>query len=211
MRTRVKICGITRPEDAIEAARLGADAIGLVFAASSPRYIAPRQAVAVANAVPPFVTVVGLFMNANAESIAQALEQVPLGLLQFHGDEAPELCRQFGVPYIKAVPMGGGVAVHDYVRGYDDAAGFLLDSHVKGGAGGGGKTFAWADIPDDLPKPLILAGGLTPANVAEGIRRARPFAVDVSSGVEAAKGIKDAAKMAAFIRGVQEGDRTISR
>ncbi len=206
MRTRVKICGITRPEHAHAAADLGVDAIGLVFAEASPRFVTIERAAEIADVVPPFITVVGLFMNPSVAQVAEVAGAVPLSLLQFHGDEPPQLCRAQGLPYIKAVPMGGGVDPFAYAGAYDDARGFLLDSHAKGGAGGAGKAFEWAAVPTGLGKPLILAGGLTPVTVAEAIRQVRPYAVDVSSGVEAAKGIKDAAKMAAFMRGVHESD-----
>ena len=206
MRTRVKICGLTTVEQAGEAAALGVDAIGLVFAPESPRYVEPARALAIAEALPPFVTAVGLFMNAEVAMVDKVLEQVPLDLLQFHGDEAPDYCRAFGRPYLKAVPMGGGVDPLAYAAEFGDAKGFLLDGHAAGEPGGSGMAFDWTAMPRTLAKPVILAGGLTPDNVAEAIRRARPYGVDVSSGVESAKGIKDAAKMAAFMRGVTEGD-----
>lgn len=211
MRTRVKICGITRVDDAVAAIGAGADAIGLVFAPASPRYIDSVRARQICAAVPPFVCVVGLFMNAAPDAITAVLGDVPLDLLQFHGDESAKECARYGRPYIKAVPMGGGADIVAYAGRYDGAQGFLLDSHAAGGAGGRGKVFDWDAVPPTFNKPLVLAGGLNPDNVAEAIVRVRPYGVDVSSGVEAAKGIKDAAKLAAFMRGVRAGDDTNNR
>jgi phosphoribosylanthranilate isomerase len=202
MRTRVKICGITRVEDALAAAAAGADAIGLVFAEASPRCVSADQARTIAAALPPFITVVGLFVDAPAARIREVLGQVPLDLLQFHGRETPEDCRQFGRPYIKAVRMTPGVDLAAEARRYAQAAGLLLDAYDPQLAGGTGATFDWTRVPLDLGKPVILAGGLTPENVARAIQAVRPYAVDVSSGVEQSKGIKDAAKIAAFIRTV---------
>lgn len=202
MRTRVKICGITRVEDALAAAHAGADAIGLVFAPKSPRRVDLKQAAAIARAVPPLVTVVGLFENATPETVHEALRHLSLDLLQFHGDETPDYCRAFSKPYIKAIRMTPDVDLHAQDRRYADAAGLLLDAYSPAAAGGTGETFDWSRIPRDLKKPLILAGGLTSANVAEAIRRVRPYAVDVSSGVESEKGIKDSAKIDAFIQAV---------
>lgn len=206
MRTRVKICGVTRVQDALEVARLGADAIGLVFHAASPRHVSVEQARGIVASLPPFLTVVGLFMNAPAEEVNRVLDEVPIDLLQFHGDESPEYCVSFPRPYIKAVPMGGGIDPLEYAAGHASAQGLLLDSHALGAAGGSGKTFDWARIPP-FEKPLILAGGLGVDNVAEAVRRAKPYGVDISSGVESAKGIKDAAKMAAFIDQVNGVER----
>jgi phosphoribosylanthranilate isomerase len=203
MRTRVKICGITRIEDALAVAAAGADAIGLVFAEKSPRRVTPAQAKAIVAALPPFVTVVGLFVDAPAEHIREVLGQVPLDLLQFHGRETPENCRQFGRPYIKAIRMAPDVDLRAEARRYPDAAGLLLDSYHPQMEGGTGKTFDWARVPADLGKPVVLAGGLNPGNVARAIAAVKPYAVDVSSGVESSKGIKDAAKVAAFIRNAQ--------
>ncbi len=205
MRTRVKICGITRPQDAVAAARAGADAIGLVFHAPSPRAVSIAQALAVIAALPPFVSVVGLFVDATEAAIRAVLEQVPLDLLQFHGNECPSECGGFGRAYIKALRMREGTDVRAYAQTYPEAVGVLLDAYdpatptVRGGTG---QTFDWSRIPARLPVPLILAGGLTPENVAEAVRRTRPYAVDVSSGVERGKGIKDAARVAAFIENV---------
>ncbi|MEK6747811.1 MAG: phosphoribosylanthranilate isomerase [Pseudomonadota bacterium] len=205
-RTRIKICGITRPEDAMMACAAGADALGLVFAQTSPRCVEIAQARAIIAAVPPYVTVVGLFMHAPRAEIAHIVGQVALGALQFHGDETPDDCRGFGVPYIKAVAMAGLADPQAYVARFADAQGFLFDSHAPGQRGGLGQTFDWNCLPQGLARPLILAGGLNPANVAVAMRQVRPYAVDVSSGVEAAKGIKDPAKVRDFIRAVHEVD-----
>lgn len=202
MRTRVKICGITRAEDALEAARLGADAIGLVFYPPSPRAVTPAQAAEVVRELPPFVTRVGLFVNAEREDIAAAIETAQLDLLQFHGDESPAACRGHGRPWIKALRMAPEMDVAAQMARYPDAQGILLDAWRPGVPGGTGETFDWDRIPAQRPRPLILAGGLAPENVAGAIRRVRPWAVDVSGGVERAKGIKDADRMAAFIREV---------
>jgi len=204
MPTRVKICGITRMEDAKAAVGAGADAIGLVFDQRSARCVEIGQAQAIARELPPFVALVGLFVDATAERVAEVLRDVPLTLLQFHGDEAPEQCRRYGRPYIKAIRMGDGVNLKDEATRYADASGLLLDSFVADQAGGSGRTFDWGRIPRDLARPIVLAGGLTVANVRDAIRRARPAAVDVSSGVEVSKGIKDPQKIAAFIAAVRE-------
>lgn len=203
MRTRVKICGITRVEDALAAAQAGADAIGLVFESKSPRYVDLKQAADIARALPPYITVVGLFVDAAPETVHEALRRVGLDLLQFHGNETPEYCCAFPKPYVKAIRMTPDVHLHAKERRYRDAAGLLLDAHSPAAAGGTGETFDWGHIPADLEKPLILAGGLTPVNVTEALRRVRPYAVDVSSGVESAKGIKDRNKIAAFIEAVR--------
>ena len=203
MRTRVKICGITRIEDATAAARAGADAIGLVFEPKSPRYVKPEQAQAIMHAMPPFVTVVGLFVNAAPDTVETVLNRVSLDLLQFHGNETPEQCRRYHRPYVKAIHMRPDVNLHDQARRYADAEGLLLDTAAANVAGGSGQTFDWSLVPTDLGKPLILAGGLTPENVAEAVRQVHPFAVDVSSGVESSKGIKDAGKISAFINAVR--------
>lgn len=202
MRTRVKICGITRVEDALAAARLGADAIGLVFYAKSPRAVNIPQAQAVARALPPFVTIVGLFVDAAPEEIRKVLTAVPLDLLQFHGNEAPQACRAYGLPYLKVIHMAEDTDMVSGARPYDDAAGILVDTYVQGVPGGTGRSFDWSRLPAALTCPLILAGGLNPDNVAAAVAQVRPWAVDVSGGVETAPGIKDAAKVAAFIREV---------
>ena len=203
MRTRVKICGITRIEDALAAAQAGADALGFVFDPKSPRHVSPDQAHALARALPPFVTVVGLFVNAAPDSIEAVLSRVPLDLIQFHGNETPEQCRRYHRSYIKAIHMQTDVNLHEKARLYHDAAGLLFDTFVADKAGGSGQIFDWSRIPSDLGKPVILAGGLTPENVGEAIGTAHPYAVDVSSGVEQAKGIKDAKKISAFIDAVR--------
>ena len=203
MRTRVKICGITRVEDALAAAEAGADAIGLVFVETSPRCVSAERARAITAALPPFITVVGLFVDAPAARVREVLGQVPLDLLQFHGRESPEDCQQYGYPYIRAVRMAPGADLSAEARRYAQAAGLLLDAYDPQLAGGTGATFDWARVPRDLNKPVILAGGLTPENVGRAIQAVRPYAVDVSSGVEQSKGIKDAAKIAAFIRNVE--------
>ena len=205
-RTRVKICGITRPEDGAAAARLGADAIGLVFYAPSPRAVTAERAIAIAAALPPFVTRVGLFVNAAPAEIEAVLAAVRLDLLQFHGDETEADCRRYGLPYLKAVSMRPDLDMGAALRAYPSASGFLLDAYHPALPGGSGERFDWARVPAESPQPIVLAGGLTPDNVAEAVRTVRPYAVDVSSGVEASKGIKDASKMAEFIRGVRRGD-----
>lgn len=201
-RTRVKICGITRPEDGVAAGRCGADAIGLVFYAPSPRAVSIEQAQAITQALPPFVTVVGLFVNALPDEIQRVIGQVRLDLLQFHGDEAPADCARYAKPYIKALRVGPTTDVHAAARAYASAQGVLLDAQVDGIPGGTGQTFDWTRVPRDLHQPIILAGGLTPENVAQAIRTVQPYAVDVSGGVEASKGIKDAVKIAQFIKEV---------
>ncbi len=202
MRVRVKICGITRVEDALAAARLGADAVGLVFYDPSPRAVSIAQACAIVAALPPFVTAVGLFVDPAPATVRAVLDELPLGLLQFHGQETPSTCAVYGLPYIKALRMREGVDVAAAAARYDAAVGLLLDTYQPGLAGGTGATFDWQRVPAGLDKPIILAGGLTPQNVAAAVKQVRPYAVDVSGGVEADKGIKDAAKLAAFIRGV---------
>ncbi|HHW78258.1 MAG TPA: phosphoribosylanthranilate isomerase [Xanthomonadaceae bacterium] len=205
-RTRVKICGVTRPEDGVTAAQLGADAIGLVFHPPSPRYVTADLAYRIVAALPPFVATVGLFMNAEPEAVRAVLSEVPLSLLQFHGDEDPGYCAAFGLPYLKAVPMGADADVRDYERRFAAAAGLLLDSHGGHKMGGTGQSFDWTRIPAERRKPLVLAGGLHPGNVAAALRQVHPYAVDVSSGVETAKGIKDPELMRAFLRGVYDGE-----
>lgn len=205
-RTRVKICGITRPEDGAIAAELGADAIGLVFYPPSPRCVDPETAQRIVAALPPLVMVVGLFVNPEPAAVRAVLTRIPLHLLQFHGDEEPEECAAFALPYLKAVPMGAGAEVTDYEQRFASAAGLLLDSHGGQEMGGTGQGFDWTRIPAQRKKPLILAGGLHPGNIAEAIRQVRPYAVDVSSGVESAKGIKDAELMRAFLQGVYNSE-----
>ncbi len=206
MATAVKICGITRVEDALAAAHAGAHAIGLIFAAESPRRVSIAIARNIVAALPPFVTPVALFVDPRPEEVEQVLEEIGPRLLQFHGDEAPDFCVRFGVPYIKAARVGQGVDLLQCAGRHRAAKGLLLDAFVEGSRGGTGSTFDWSLIPAKLPLPLILAGGLDPCNVGDAVRRVRPWAVDVSSGVEAAIGKKDAAKIAAFIRGVRDAD-----
>lgn len=207
--TRVKICGVTRPEDARAAARLGADAVGLVFYPPSPRALDIETARAVAAALPPFVTPVALFLDPTPDEVRAVLDAVPVELLQFHGTEPAELCRAFGRPYIKAVAMtGGGGDIATGAARYPDARGLLVDSHAAGSPGGTGTTFAWERLPAERALPVILAGGLVAANVAAAVAAVRPEAVDVSSGVERSPGVKDAARMREFIEEVRRGDRS---
>ncbi|HHJ80866.1 MAG TPA: phosphoribosylanthranilate isomerase [Candidatus Tenderia electrophaga] len=200
MRTRIKICGITRPEDGVEAARLGADAIGLVFYDKSPRAVTPNQAAEIVAALPAFVTAVGLFVDPESISVETVLAQVPLDLIQFHGNETPAQCRRFGRPYLKAIRMRDGIDLPTEQRRFSDARGLLLDTYQPGVPGGTGEAFEWDRVPECLAASIVLAGGLTPDNVAAAIKQVRPYAIDVSGGVEASKGIKDAAKMADFFR-----------
>jgi phosphoribosylanthranilate isomerase len=204
-RTRIKVCGITRPEDARAAVELGVDAIGLVFYPPSPRCVTVEQAWEIARIVPPFVTLVGLFVNETKLTVRRVMEAVPIQLLQFHGEEEESFCRSFHAPYVKAARVRPGLDLVKYAQAYPSAQGLLLDAWVEG-FGGGGNTFDWSLIPPRLPLPLILSGGLDAGNVSEAVRSVRPWAVDVSSGVEAAKGIKDAGKIAAFVSGVRDGD-----
>jgi phosphoribosylanthranilate isomerase len=216
-RTRVKICGITRIEDALAATRAGADAIGLVLWPGSPRNVSVEKARALAAAVPPFVSIVGLFVDPDPEHVQRALASVPLDFLQFHGAEPPDFCRSFGRRYLKAVPVDGKateVDLLEYAARYPDACGLLFDAPPSGGLPGGtGQTFDWDALPRHLARPLILSGGLGAANVGEAIRRLKPWAVDVSSGVEAIgpdgrtiRGTKDPARIAAFIEEVRNAD-----
>ena len=205
MRTRIKICGITRPADARAAAEAGADAIGLVFYPPSPRYLSAERAVEIRDALPPFVQTVALFVDPDAAQVAQVLGRVRPAMLQFHGDESPAFCAQFGVPYVKACRVRAGVDLLEYLRAFSGAAAWLVDSFVEE-YGGVGERFDWSLVPARRDRPLILSGGLARDNVAEALRRVRPWGVDVSSGVESAKGIKDAAKIAAFIAEVRHAD-----
>jgi phosphoribosylanthranilate isomerase len=210
-RTRIKICGITREQDVSAVAGNGADALGLVFYEKSPRSVSLLQAEVLARCVPPFLTVAGLFVNPSVDHVSEVLAKVPLDVLQFHGEETPEFCRQFGKPYLKAIRVKPGVDLVECATRYAGAQGLLLDAYVEGTQGGTGESFDWSLIPRDLALPVVLSGGLHAGNVAEAIRRVRPYAVDVSSGVEAAKGIKDAAKVAAFIKEVNNVDLQLSR
>ncbi|HYC36318.1 MAG TPA: phosphoribosylanthranilate isomerase [Usitatibacter sp.] len=205
-RTRIKICGLRDPAHALIAAREGADAIGLVFYGDSPRNVCLEAAAAMSAALPPYVTPVGLFVNETVNEIERILARVPLGLLQFQGDETPEFCDGFGVPYVRAVRMEQGVDLLEYAGRFKRAKALLLDAHVPGLPGGTGTKFDWSRIPRSLPIPLILSGGLHAGNVADAIREVRPWAVDVSSGVEASRGVKDPAKIVEFIRSVQVED-----
>jgi phosphoribosylanthranilate isomerase len=204
-RTRIKICGITREEDLHSAVLLGADALGFVFYPPSPRCLTTVQAAGLARLVPPFVTPVGLFVNEDAAVVHRIVKAVSLQLLQFHGEEDDAYCAQFGLPYIKAARVKPGLDLLEYAASYPGARGLLLDAHVDG-YGGGGKTFDWSLIPKRLPLPLILSGGLHAGNVATALATIRPWAVDVSSGVESAGGIKDAQMIAEFIAGVRSAD-----
>jgi len=205
VRTRVKICGITRAQDGVAAARAGADAVGLVFYPPSPRFLNVERAREIRDALPPFVQAVALFVNPDATQVAQVIGRVHPALLQFHGEETPAFCAQFGVPYIKACRVAPGIDLLKYLRTFTSACGWLLDAHVEA-YGGVGASFDWSLVPPSLERPLVLSGGLTRENVATAVRRLQPWAVDVSSGVESAKGIKDAAKIAAFIAEVRNAN-----
>ncbi len=213
---RVKICGITSVADALQVASSGVDAIGLVFYKKSSRYVTIDQAVEICEALPPFVSIVALFMNPSSDYVYEVIADVACDLLQFHGDESPEFCASFSRAYIKAVAMGykkgedeedkGEEPSFDfksYADSYSDAKGFLVDGHAPGEAGGSGNSFDWQSIPLDYPAPIILAGGLNPDNVASALQMADVYAVDVSSGVESAPGIKDAAKVKKFMQEVR--------
>ena len=205
MRTRIKICGITRPQDAVAAAQAGADAIGLVFYPPSPRFLSLERAVEIRDALPPFVQAVALFVNPDAAQVAQVIGTVKPALLQFHGEETPQFCEEFGVPYVKACRIRPGFNALKYLRPFSRAAAWLFDSHVPE-YGGVGESFDWSLIPAVGERHVILSGGLGAANVAAAVRRVRPWGVDVSSGVESAKGIKDAGRIAAFIAEVRNAD-----
>ncbi len=206
MNTVVKICGLTRVQDALIAAQSGAHAIGIVLYPKSPRFVNHQQARRIVDALPPFVTSVALMVDPAPADVEKVIAEVKPALLQFHGDEPPDFCNSFRLPYIKAVRVQPEVDLLQYARLHAGAKGLLLDAFVDGTQGGTGATFDWKLIPSASPLPLILAGGLNPHNVTEAIQRVRPWAVDVSSGVEADKGIKDVAKIAAFIRGVKDAD-----
>jgi phosphoribosylanthranilate isomerase len=206
MTTAVKICGVTRVEDGLAAAHAGAHAVGLVFHPASPRCVGIGRAREIVDGLPPFVTAVGLFVDPQPEDVTRVLSEVGLNLLQFHGDEEPELCTRFGLPYIKACRVALGTDLLQYAALHRRAKGLLLDAFVVGSHGGTGRSFDWGLIPRGLPLPVVLAGGLTSANVGEAIRTVRPWAVDVSSGVERERGVKDAARIAAFMQGVRDAD-----
>ncbi|QZI68754.1 phosphoribosylanthranilate isomerase [Pseudomonas protegens] len=206
---RSKICGITRIEDALAAVAAGADAIGLVFYAKSPRAVSVQQARAIIAALPPFVTTVGLFVNASRCELGEILDAVPLDLLQFHGDESAADCEGYHRPYIKALRVKAGDDVAAACLAYPRASGILLDTYVEGVPGGTGEAFDWSLVPQGLSKAIILAGGLSAQNVAEAIARVRPYAVDVSGGVEQSKGIKDPAKIQAFMQAVRRSNESM--
>jgi len=209
--TRIKICGITREQDLITVTNSGADAIGLVFYEKSPRHVSVQQAAELMRHLPPFVTLVGLFVNPTVDYVREVLAKASLDVLQFHGEETPDFCAQFGKPYLKAIRVKAGVDLVECAARFADAQGLLLDAYVEGTQGGTGESFDWALIPQNLPLPVILSGGLHAGNVAEAVKQVRPYAVDVSSGVEASKGIKDAAKVAAFVNEVKRIDVQLSR
>lgn len=203
MSVRVKVCGITRNEDAQSAIKAGVDAIGFVFWPQSPRYIDPESAYHIASRIPSFITVVGVYVDPDASWVEQTIQKVKLNLLQFHGDESPEFCAQFSVSYIKAIRVKEDTDLLQYAQRYETAKGLLVDTYTVGMPGGTGHTFDWKLIPSRLPLPLILSGGLNSENVSNAIRETRPWAVDVSSGVEVAKGIKNEEKIFAFMQGTK--------
>lgn len=200
--TRIKVCGITSVEDALAVTAAGADAIGLVFYPKSPRYVSVETAAEIAACLPPFISITGLFVDADPKDIQKTLDRVPLSLLQFHGNEAPEQCERWGMRYIKAFRVRPDSFVEEMVKPYASACGYLLDSYQKGVPGGTGESFDWHLIPDNLNRPVILAGGLNPDNVSLAISKVKPYGVDVSSGVEMRPGIKDHPKVKAFIKAV---------
>ena len=203
MQTRIKICGITSVEDALAAARLGADAIGLVFYPPSPRYVEVEQAAEIAAALPPFVTTVGLFVNADEQTIADVVSRVRIDLIQFHGNECKDYCGLHQRPYIKAVRMSDDVDLDKQLNDFSQARGLLLDTYKAGVPGGTGEQFNWDRVPAHVAGKIILAGGLTPENVKDAVAQVNPYAVDVSGGVESAPGKKDTEKMARFIEAVR--------
>ena len=208
-RTRIKICGVSQEADIAAAVDAGADAVGLVFHPASPRFVAPERAAQLARALPPYVTPVGLFVNAPRAEIERILALVPALVLQFHGDESPETCKALRRPYLRAARMAPGFDLLDFSRRYSEAQGLLLDAHVEG-FGGGGKAFDWSLVPAGVQHPLVLSGGLHAENVVAGIQQLRPWAVDVSSGVESSRGVKDAARIRRFCDAVREADARIA-
>jgi phosphoribosylanthranilate isomerase len=206
VKTAVKICGITRAEDALAAAHCGAHAIGLVFYRPSPRYVDPEVAAGIVRALPPFITPVGLFVDAPADEVRAISVRSRVQMIQFHGAETPDFCVAFDLPYMKGVRVRPGVDLLQYARDFQGAKALLLDAYQEGLHGGTGAVFDWNLIPSALPLPVVLSGGLNPDNVADAIRRVKPFAVDVSSGVESSKGIKDVRKIEAFVNGVRNAD-----
>lgn len=209
LRTRIKICGLTREADLETAVECGADAVGFVLYERSPRAVAMARAAELARHLPPFVTPVCLFVNAAPNLIAETVAAIPHALLQFHGDESPAECQRAGRPYLRAARMTPDLALLDFALAHASAAGLLLDAHVEG-YGGGGKAFDWSLIPARVPLPVVLSGGLSPANVIDGVLRVRPWAVDVSSGVESSKGIKDAVLIRRFCEAVREADARLA-
>jgi phosphoribosylanthranilate isomerase len=208
-RTRIKICGLTRDDDVAAAVAAGADAVGFVLYPKSARHVTAERAAALSRALPPFVTPVLLFVNSTSAEIGAACALLPQALLQFHGDESPADCEAAGRAYLRAVRMAPGVDLLDWAHRFKSARALLLDAAVEG-YGGGGKVFDWSLVPADVPAPVVLSGGLSPANVIDGVLAVRPYAVDVSSGVEAGKGIKDAALMRRFCEAVREADARLS-
>ena len=208
-RTRIKICGLTREADVDAAVEAGADAIGFVFYAKSPRCVSRARAVELARRLPAFVMPVGLFVDADDDEVRAAAQAIPQLLLQFHGNESPERCRASGRPFLRAARMAPGFDLLDFAQQFSGAQAILLDAHVEG-YGGGGKVFDWSLIPANVPSPVVLSGGLHAANVTDGILQVRPWAVDVSSGVEAAKGIKDVHAIRRFCEAVREADARIA-
>ena len=204
MTTRIKFCGLTRQQDVLEAAQMGVHAIGLVFHPDSPRAVDVQQAQGLSRVCPPFITRVGLFMNQDASTIMEVLNHVELDILQFHGEEPEDYCVSFNKPYLKSIAMGGKTP--DEIPEYSSAQAYLLDSNELGQPGGSGKAFDWGNIPKNINKPVIVAGGLSPDNVTQAIQCIQPYAVDVSSGIESAKGIKDSEKMKTFINSVRVAD-----
>ncbi|MGB1008287.1 MAG: phosphoribosylanthranilate isomerase [Thiolinea sp.] len=212
MRCRVKVCGITSVEDAEATVASGVDAIGLMFYPPSSRYLSIDKAAEILNSLPPFVSSVGLFLDAEKDFIRDVLSAVPVDTLQFHGSESPAFCRSFGRPYFKAVGMKGLLAsggFRAYADQYSDAHAILVDSHAPGAAGGTGEVFDWTQVPQDYSKPIILAGGLKPENVREAVTTTRVYAVDVSSGVESAPGIKDSERLQSFMREVRAAEQQL--
>jgi phosphoribosylanthranilate isomerase len=208
-RTRIKICGLTREADVDDAIDAGADALGFVLYEKSPRHVSLARAAELIGRLPPFVTPVLLFVNASPAELRCATEALPQALLQFHGDEVPAQCRAAGHPYIRAARMAPGVDLLDFAARFSDAQALLLDTHVEA-YGGSGKVFDWSLIPPSVPLPVVLSGGLNPANVTDGVTRVRPWAVDVSSGVEQSKGVKNAALMRRFCKAVREADEALA-
>jgi phosphoribosylanthranilate isomerase len=208
-RTRIKICGLTREGDVDDALDAGADALGFVLYAKSPRAVTLARASELIKRLPPFVTPVLLFVNASPGELHQAVQALPQAVVQFHGDETPEQCRTVAQPYLRAVRMAPGVDLLDCAAQFHDAQALLLDAHVDG-YGGGGKVFDWSQIPPSVPLPVVLSGGLNPANVTDGVLRVRPWAVDVSSGVEVSKGVKSGPLMRRFCKAVREADDAIA-